>query len=102
MGLVERNRISLYSIGTLLDPQHEGIDLPEGPTAYRRQGGSFDAEAMRRARPTTQGLLVIYPLDPEPLGVVNNVDTVIGLALSLPFTTDMATEWVVNAGIADD
>jgi len=102
LGLVERNRISLFSIGTLLDPRHEGVDFAEGPYAYRRQGGSFDTEAMRRARPTTQGLLVIYPLDPEPLGVVDEVNTVIGLALSLPYTTDMATEWVVNAGVGDD
>ena len=56
---------------------------------------------MRRARPITQGLLIVYPLDTDPLGVGNKVSTVIGLALSLPFTTDMAARWVVNAGVAD-
>ncbi|AGW12391.1 Z1 domain-containing protein [Megalodesulfovibrio gigas] len=101
LGLVERRRISSHSIGTLLDPRHEGVDLPEGPSAYRRPGGSLDAEAMRRARPVTRGLMIVYPLDPVPLGVADRVPAVIGLALSLPFTTDAGTEWVVNAGVAD-
>jgi len=101
LGLVRRSRISSYSIGALLDPRHEGVDLRSGPSAYRREGGSLDAEAMRRARSTTQGLLIVYPLDPGPLGVEGKASTVIGLALSLPFTTDVAAKWVVNAGVAD-
>ena len=101
MGLVERRRISSHSIGTLLDPRHEGVDLPGGPSAYRRPGGSLDAEAMRRARPATRGLMIVYPLDPVPLGVEDRVPAVIGLALSLPFTTDPGTEWVINSGVAD-
>jgi hypothetical protein len=102
LGLVERNRISSHSIGALLDPRHEGVDLPDGPSAYRRDGGSLDAEAMRRARPVTQGLLIVYPLDPNPLGVEEKITCVIGLAISLPFTTDVATEWIVNTGVSDD
>ena len=102
LGLVERNRISSHSIGALLDPRHEGVDLPDGPSVYRRDGGSLDAEAMRRARPVTQGLLIVYPLDPNPLGVEEKVSCVIGLAISLPFTTDVATEWIINTGVSDD
>ena len=85
-----------------MDPRHEGVDLPDGPSFYRRDGGSLDAEAMRRARPVTQGLLIVYPLDPNPLGVEEKVSCVIGLAISLPFTTDVATEWIINTGVSDD
>lgn len=102
VGLVERSRISSHSIGALLDPRHEGVDLPDGPSVYQRESGSLDAEAMRRARPITQGLLIVYPLDPRSLGVEEKISCVIGLALSLPFTTDIATEWVVNTGVSDD
>lgn len=100
-GLIERRRVSAQSIGTLLDPRHEGVDLPAGPSAYRREGGTLDAEAMRRARPVTDGLLIIYPLDPGYLGVADDVPLVVGLGLSLPFTTDLSSRWVVNAGVAD-
>ena len=100
-GLVERSPVSSHSIGTLLDPRHEGVDLPDGPSAYRRDGGNLDAEAMRRARPVTDGLLLIYPLDPQILRTEDAVQAVIGLALSLPFTTDLGSQWIVNAGIQD-
>jgi hypothetical protein len=100
-GLVERQPISSYSIGTLLDPRHEGVDLPDGPMAYRREGGSLDAEAMRRARPVTDGLLIIYPLDPKILHASQEVAAVIALALSLPFTSDVGSQWIVNAGVPD-
>jgi hypothetical protein len=101
LGLVERRRNSSHSIGTLLDPRHEGVDFPEGPSTFRRASGSYDAEAMRRARPVTRGLMIIYPLDPRFLGVEDKVPTVIGLALSLPFTTDIGAEWIVNTGVAN-
>lgn len=101
-GLVERRLISTNSIGTLLDPRHEGVDLSGGPGAYRRDSGTLDAEAMRRARPATQGLLIVYPLDPEILGVGQDVPAVIGLGMSLPFTRDAVTEWIVNAGVGND
>ena len=95
VGLVKRSRISSASIGILIDPRHEGVDWPEGPAPYRRAGGTFDADAMRAARPLSQGLLIIYPLDAAHLGVAG-VDTVVAIALSLPKTSDAAQNWVVN------
>jgi hypothetical protein len=100
IGLVSRKRLSSESIGILIDPRHEGVDLAGGPSAYRRSSGSYDAGAMRVARPPTQGLLIIYPLDPEPLAV-SETDTVIALALSLPRTSDAARSWIVNRGLVD-
>jgi hypothetical protein len=100
IGLVRRARISSESIGILTDPRHEGVDLPDGPDAYKRAGGTYDADAMRAARPSTQGLLIIYPLDAEPLGVTST-DAIIALALSLPHTSDSAISWVVNSGVSD-
>jgi hypothetical protein len=102
IGLVERTRTSTESIGTLLDPRHEGVDLTGGPGAYRREGGSYDADAMRSARPSSRGLLIVYPLDPGPLGVTGVVDVVMAIGLSLPYTTDESTDWIVNEGLTDD
>ena len=99
IGLVRRKRISSESIGILTDPRHEGVDLRGGPDAYKRESGTYDAEAMRAARPATQGLLIIYPLDAETLGV-NYTDAVIALALSLPDTSDAGTSWVVNSMVS--
>ena len=99
VGLVRRKRISSESIGILIDPVHEGVDLPQGAEAYRRENGAYDAEAMRAARPVTQGLLIIYPLDPIYLGISQS-DPVIGLALSLPKTSDAGTAWVTNSMVA--
>jgi hypothetical protein len=99
IGLVSRSRISSDSIGILIDPRHEGVDLPEGSQAYRRPSGTFDTQAMRSARPATQGLMIIYPLDPEPLGVPGN-EPVIAIALSLPRTSDATKTWIVNRGIS--
>lgn len=100
VGLVRRKRISSESIGILTDPAHEGVDLPNGPDAYKRDSGAYDAEAMRAARPATQGLLIIYPLDAGHLGV-SQPDAVIGLALSLPQTSDAGTTWIVNSMVSD-
>jgi hypothetical protein len=102
VGLVERTRTSSESIGTLLDPRHEGVDLPGGPGAYRRAAGTYDSEAMRSARPASQGLLIIYPLDPSHLGVADLIDTVIAIGVSLPNTSDEGTDWIVNEGLIDD
>lgn len=98
VGLVRRSRVSSESIGILTDPRHEGVDLPLGPDAYRRAGGTYDADAMRAARPPTQGLLLVYPLDAAHLGVTET-DAVIGLALSLPHTSDSGTSSIVNSGV---
>lgn len=99
-GLVTRKATSSQGIGILIDPRHEGVDLPGGPEAFVRASGNFDTEAMRAARPSTQGLLLVYPLNPEPLGVTAT-DTVIGLALSLPRTSDGAGSAIVNRGVID-
>ena len=102
VGLVERTRTSTESIGALLDPRHEGIDLPGGPGAYRREGGTYDADAMRSARPASRGLLILYPLDPVLLGVGGVVDAVMAIGISLPYTSDEDGDWIVNEGLADD
>jgi hypothetical protein len=99
VGVVTRSRISSESIGILIDPRHEGVDLPGGPDAYRRRKG-YDAEAMRAARPPTHGLLIVYPLDPGPLEV-GGIDAVIAVALSLPRTSDGTRTSIVNRGLAD-
>lgn len=96
--LVTRRRTSSDGIGILIDPRHEAADLAGGPDAYRRPSGNYDAEAMRSARPGTQGLLLIYPLDPAPLDV-SDVDAVIAVALSLPYTSDGRSSAVVNRGV---
>ncbi len=96
-GLVRRSLTAAESIGILTDPRHEGVDLAGGPDHYWT-GASFDARAMRRDRPPRQGLLMIYPLDPEPLGAQTR--TVIGLALSLPVTGDSGRSYIVNRGVA--
>jgi hypothetical protein len=100
IGLVKRRRAGAESIGILLDPAHEGVDLPGGASAYRRTSGELDAEAMRAARPATQALLIVYPLDPEYMGL-DGPTTVIALALSLPQTSDVATKWIVNSMVAN-
>jgi hypothetical protein len=102
VGLATRSRISSSSIGILIDPRHEGVDLPDGPAAYRRDGGSYDSDAMRAARPPSQGLLICYPLDPAELGLSGQVDTAIALALSLPTTSDATQSWVVNRSLLEE
>jgi hypothetical protein len=100
VGLVTRSRINSESIGILTDPAHEGVDLQLGPDAYKRDSGTYDAEAMRAARPSTEGLLIIYPLDADHLGVTCT-DAVIALALSLPQTSDAGATWIVNRMVAN-
>ncbi len=100
IGLVRRKRISSESIGILTDPRHEGIDLRGGPDSYRRSNGTYDSEAMRAARPVTQGLLIVYPLDPEYLGLAQTAP-VVALALSLPRTSDTGASWIVNGMLSN-
>lgn len=95
-GLVRRSLQANESIGILIDPRHEGVDLHGGPENYRAASG-FNARAMREDRPTQQGLLLLYPLDPEPLRAPTQA--VLGLALSLPRTTDGDQRFVVNRGV---
>lgn len=116
VGLVGRSRLpGTMSIGTLLDPKHEGIDLPGGSDAHRK-ARSYDAVAMRRARPRDQGLLVLYAISSESVpgdSAENRVPlfeagwtrprAVIGFGLSLPFTDDDgATEYVVGRRWSED
>lgn len=95
-GLVRRSLQGNESIGILIDPRHEGVDLHGGPENYRA-GSGFNARAMREDRPAQQGLLLLYPLDPEPLRAPTQA--VLGLALSLPRTTDGEQRLVVNRGV---
>jgi hypothetical protein len=75
------------------------VDLHGGPEAYHT-GQNFNARAMRQSRPSSRGLLMIYPLDPQILNA--NVRAVIGIALSLPKTSDELQTFVVNRGVAGD
>lgn len=95
-GLVRRSLQANESIGILIDPRHEGADLHGGPDNYRAASG-FNARAMREERPAQQGLLLLYPLDPEPLRAPTQA--VLGLALSLPRTTDGEQRFIVNRGV---
>jgi hypothetical protein len=95
-GLVQRSIQSRESIGILIDPRHEGVDLHGGPENYRSASG-FNAKAMRGERPAQQGLLLLYPLDPAPLHAPTRA--VLGVALSLPRTTDGEQRFVVNRGL---
>jgi hypothetical protein len=100
LGLVRRRRLGADSIGILVDPAHEGVDLPGGPSGYRRPSGEYDAEAMRAARTATQGLLILYPLDPDYMAT-EGAPAVIALSLSLPQTSDAVARWVVNSMVAN-
>lgn len=98
-GLVRRSLQANESIGVLIDPRHEGVDLHGGPENYRAAAG-FSARSMREDRPPEQGLLLLYPLDPEPLRAPTQA--VLGIALSLPRTTDGEQRFVVNRGLRHD
>lgn len=98
-GLVHRSLQSNESIGILIDPRHEGVDLHGGPENYK-SGSAFSAKAMRGDRPPTNGLLLLYVLDPEPLRVPTQA--VLGVALSLPRTSDDGRSFVVNRGLRHD
>jgi hypothetical protein len=95
-GLVHRSPQAAESIGILIDPRHEGVDLHGGPENYR-SGSGFSAKAMREDRPPTQGLLLLYPLDPEPLHAPTRA--VLGVALSLPRTSDEGRTFLVNRAL---
>lgn len=95
-GLVHRSLQANESIGILIDPRHEGVDLHGGPENYRAASG-FSAKAMREDRPPAHGLLLLYPLDPEPLRAPTQA--VLGVALSLPRTSDGEQRIVANKGL---
>lgn len=95
-GLVRRSLAGAEGIGILTDPRHEGVDLRGGPENYRA-GSNYNARAMRLDRPPERGLLILYPLDPEPLQAPSRA--VLGVALSLPRTSDDGRSFVVNRGL---
>jgi len=95
-GLVHRSLQANESIGILIDPRHEGVDLHGGAENYR-SGSGFSAKAMREDRPPAQGLLLLYALDPEPLRAPTQA--VLGIALSLPRTSDDGRKHLVNRGL---
>ncbi|CAB3840114.1 hypothetical protein LMG26686_01407 [Achromobacter mucicolens] len=95
-GLVHRSLQTSESIGILVDPRHEGVDLHGGAENYR-VGAGISAKAMREDRPPGHGLLLLYFLDPEPLGA--QTQAVVGVALSLPRTTDGEQRLVANRGL---
>lgn len=95
-GLVRRSLTANESIGILIDPRHEGVDLNGGPDNYRT-GSGYSARLMRQDRPSEQGLLLLYPLDSEPLRAPSRA--VLGVALSLPRTSDEGRAFVVNRGL---
>ncbi|WP_249351246.1 Z1 domain-containing protein [Corallococcus exiguus] len=94
--LVHRSPSGNQAIGVLTDPSHEGVDLHGGPDRYRT-GSTFNARAMRHDRPSSRGLLLLYPLDPEPLQAPSRA--VLGVALSLPYTSDAGRSFMVNRGL---
>lgn len=96
-----RRKINENGIGILIDPRHEGVDLPEGPGAYR-QGNKYDSQAMRSSRPAINGLLIIYPLDPVLLGLSKEAGPVMAIALSLPRTSDLEANWIVNRSFSSE
>jgi len=98
-GLVTRSLQSEESIGILIDPRHEGVDLRGGPENYRVASG-YSARSMREDRPPQHGLLLLYLLDPEPLRVATQA--VLGIALSLPRTADGEQRFVMNRGLVHD
>lgn len=115
LGMPRRSRLRLQdSIGVLVDPRHEAIDLPGGASAYRNVEGNYETVRMRSARPDTNGLLLIYLIDPASDSnslsrdrlIAESVlapDAVIGVALSLPFVSDnTATNVVVGGEWKDD
>jgi hypothetical protein len=95
-GLVQRSLTSHEAIGVLIEPRHEGADLHGGPDHYK-SARSFNARAMRQDRPPDRALLILYPLDPEPLQASSRA--VLGVGISLPRTSDDGRTFVVNRGL---
>lgn len=114
IGMVQRTRLQgTSSVGTLIDPKHEGVDL--GDIERFRRGQSYDSGAMRAARPRHQGLLLLYPISPAstpdkkgsraPLYPEESArpECVLGFGLSLPHVSDdSATQYVVGTRWAGD
>ena len=98
IGLTIRKPSGKSGIGILVDPEHEGVDLPSGPDSFRR-GKTPNAVAMRLSRSSANGLLLVYALDPEPIHA--EVECLVGLALSLPKTGDETELYIVNGALSN-
>lgn len=97
LSMVRRSRLrNQESIGVLVDPKHEAIDLSGGASSYRNANGNYDTRRMREARAETNGLLLIYVIDPASEARspgrerlvpydASDPEAVIGIALSLPY-----------------
>jgi len=94
----DQNRNDFYAIkkGQIISPKHELIDLSEEEVKQALNNMRSDPDKkeidasesdipsgpyIRSVRPPKRGLLLIYPLDPEPVGLTIPV---IGLAFSFP------------------
>ncbi|WP_321508162.1 Z1 domain-containing protein [uncultured Methanoregula sp.] len=95
----------LYAIkkGQIISPKHELIDLSEAEKQKALDKMFNDPEQqeqdlskisipsgpyIRSIRPSTRGLLLIYPLDPSCVGLDNPI---IGLAFSFPYSENATT-----------
>jgi hypothetical protein len=114
--LEDRVRDGFYSIRRILNPPDEWIDftLEEESEALQRSidewrinPGRRRSEpnrpsgwVVRRMRPVTDGLLIIYPLDPPRDDLRSDATTdkaIIGFAVSFPHSPDAPTvDYVVN------
>ena len=80
--------------------QDEGLDLNQEERRRAMEGGGqFSAAAYRAARPSSRGLMLLYPI--HPTAADNSPwtgPTVIGLALSLPSSKyDKGHDYVCTA-----
>jgi hypothetical protein len=110
IGLTERFPVDpdnkeVYAIkkGQIISPKHELIDLSENEKQKALEAMLNDPERqekdlskisipsgpyIRSTRPPTRGLLLIYPLNPNLIGLKNPI---IGLAFSFPYSENATT-----------
>jgi hypothetical protein len=122
-GLQDRVREGLYSIRRILNPPDEWSDfsdlevteaLEETRRAWQKDQGNRRSEpdrpsgvVIRRARPPTSGLLVIYPLEPPSAELAAGADlhdgAMVGFAVSFPHSPAAPTvDYVVNRQFLDE
>lgn len=122
-GLEDRVAEGLYSIRRILNPPDEWIDfsdaevveaLEETRRVWRADPGTRQTEpdrpsgqVIRRARPDTRGLLIVYPLAPpaEELRLGDDVHegSLVGFAVSFPHSPSAPTvDYVVNRRFLDE
>lgn len=109
IGLIKRSDLRLevsrdgkmerLVIKKILNPADESIDLsPEEKSGHE----PLTRKSIRDARPSSRGLLIIYPLDPAPeegrdIGLRDLTTPVVGFAVSFPGIADAAAvEYIVD------